>query len=96
LQKLSAEKKEAGLLSVDDIQENIQTNVKKKVKEYLKAKYEIDLLKFTKAYGVGVNTVYYLRTVQPLPPEYHSGWAADNVAQIKLAKFLTDIEKFNS
>jgi len=96
LLKLSAEKKEAGLLSVDDIQENIQTNVKKKVKEYLKAKYGIDLLKFTKAYGVGVNTVYFLRTVQPLPPEYHSGWAANNVAQIKLSKFLIDIEKFNS
>lgn len=96
LQKLANEKKEAGLINSEDIEENIKTNVKKKVKDYMKAKYGIDLVKFTRAYGVGVGTYYYIKTVQPLPLEYHSGWASDNVAQVKLAKILTDIEAFNS
>lgn len=96
LQELTISKKEAGLISADDIAENVQSNVKKKVKDYLKQKYNVDLLKFTKAFGVGVNTYYYIRTVQPLPLEYTSGWAADNAAQIRLAKILTDIETFNN
>jgi len=96
LQELTIAKKEAGIISADDINENVQGNVKKKVKDYLKAKYNVDLVKFTKAYGVGVKTTYYIKTVQPLPLEYTSGWAADNVAQIRLAKILTDIETFNS
>ncbi len=96
LQELTIAKKEAGIISADDINENVQGNVKKKVKEYLKAKYNVDLLKFTKAYGVGVKTTYYIKTVQPLPLEYTSGWAADNAAQIRLAKILTDIEAFNA
>jgi hypothetical protein len=96
LQELTIAKKEAGLISADDINENVQGNVKKKVKDYLKAKYNVDLLKFTKAYGVGVKTVYYIKTAQPLPLEYTSGWASDSSAQINLAKILTDIETFNT
>lgn len=96
LKELTNAKKEAGLINADEITENVQNNVKKKVKDYLKQKYGVDLVKFTKAYGVGVKTTYYIKTVQPLPIEYTSGWSADNAAQIRLAKILTDIEKFNN
>ena len=83
------------MISADDVQEVIKGGVKKQVKDYFKNKYNIDLLKFTKAYGVGVKTVYYIRTEQPLPIEYHSGWAANNASQIYLAKILRDIEAYN-
>lgn len=96
LKELTIKKKEAGLISADDVTEVIQGGVKKLVKEYFKNKYNIDLIKFSKAYGVGVRTVYYIRTEQPLPIEYHSGWAADNVDQVNLAKLLKDIEAFNA
>lgn len=96
LQELTISKKEAGLISAVDVQEVIQGGVKKQVKEYFKQKYNIDLIKFSKAYGVGVRTVYYIKTVQDLPIEYHTGWAALNVAQINLAKLLKDIETFNT
>lgn len=95
LKELNIKKKEAGLLCADDIQEKVQGGVKKQVKQYLKEKYNIDLLKFTKAFGEGVRTTYYIRTEQPLPLEYHSGWAADNAGQVRLAKLIHDIEKFN-
>jgi len=78
------------------VNEVIKGGVKKQVKDYLKNKYGIDLITFTKAYGVGVRTVYYIKTAQPLPLEYHSGWASDCAAQINLTKFLKDIEAYNT
>lgn len=96
LKELNIAKKEAGVISADDVQEVIKGGVKKQVKDYLKSKYNIDLVTFTKAYGVGVKTVYYIKTAQPLPLEYHSGWASDCAAQIYLAKFLKDIEAYNN
>jgi hypothetical protein len=96
LKELTIAKKEAGVISADDLTEVIQGGVKKQVKDYFKNKYNINLIKFTKAYGVGVKTVYYIRTEQPLPLEYHNGWAADNAAQIYLAKILKDIEAYNN
>jgi len=96
LQELTIAKKESGLINADDINEVVQGGVKKQVKDYFKQKYNIDLLKFSKAYGVGVRTVYYIKTVQDLPIEYNTGWAAQNVSQINLAKLLKDIENFNS
>ena len=95
LKELTIAKKEAGLISAEDVQENISGGVKKQVKEYFKQKYGIDLIKFSKAYGVGVGTTYYIRTGQALPVEYHSGWASENSGQVRLAKLLIDIEKFN-
>jgi hypothetical protein len=95
LKELTIVKKESGLISADDVQEVIQGGVKKQVKDYFKNKYNIDLIKFSKAYGVGVRTVYYIKTAQPLPLEYHSGWASDCAAQINLAKLLKDIETYN-
>jgi hypothetical protein len=94
-QELMIAKKEAGLNNADDVNEEIQGGVKKKVKDYLKNKYNIKLLKFSKAYGSGVNTVYYIKTEEPLPAEYHTGWACPCTAQFKLTKILNDIEKFN-
>jgi hypothetical protein len=96
LQELTIAKKEAGLISADDIQEEVKSNVKQKVKAYFKERFNIDVLKFTKAFGVGVKTYYYIKTVQPLPLQYHSGWADSCVSQINLAKLLQDIEKFNA
>lgn len=97
LKELNIKKKEAGLISADCVKEQVNSGaLKKQVKEYLKAKYGIDLLKFTKAFGKGTGTYYYINTVQPLPLEYHSGWASPNAGQVKLARLLSDIEKFNS
>lgn len=96
LKELNIQRKEAGIISPDEIQEKVSSgSVKKQVKEYFKNKYGIDLLKFTKAFGNGSKTYYYIRTVQPLPLEYHSGWAADNASQVPIVKLLAHIEKFN-
>jgi hypothetical protein len=96
LKELTISKKESGVISADDVQQNINSGVKSKVKKYLKNKYGIDLLKFSKAFGVGVKTTYYIKTEQPLPEEYRSGWASDNAGQVRLAKLISDIEKYNS
>ncbi len=94
LKELTIAKKESGQISADDIQQEVQGGVKKKVKKYFKEKYEIDLLSFNKAYGNGVQTMYYIKTQQPLPEQYLCGWAADNASQVNLAKLLKEIEKY--
>jgi len=97
LKELNIKRQQAGIISPDEIQKKVSSgNVKKQVKEYFKKKYNIDLLKFTKAFGNGTKTYYYIRTEQPLPERYHSGWAADNASQVPLVKLLADIEAFNS
>jgi hypothetical protein len=95
LRELTAQKKEAGVMCAEDIQEKVAGNVKGDVKKYLKEKYGVDLVSFSKAFGVGVNTYYYIKTKQPLPLEYHSGWASDCSAQIRLAKIIADMDAFN-
>jgi hypothetical protein len=97
LRELNIQKKEAGIISADEVTSKVRGGgLKKQVKEYLKEKYNIDLVALNKAYGEGTNTYYYIKTAQNLPTEYTSGWNAPNAAQIKISKMLTDIEKFNT
>ena len=96
LKELTIKKKEAGVICAEDVQEKIKSGVKAQVKKYLKEKYNVDLVTFTKAYGVGVETTYYIKTEQDLPQEYQSGWAATNAAQVRLARLIEDMEKFNA
>ena len=96
LKELDNSRIEAGELSVMELNKKVTSGgLKKQVKEYLKTKYNIDLVTFTKAFGSGTSTYYYIKTVQPLPLEYHSGWAADNAAQINIEKLMKDIQSFN-
>lgn len=93
LNELTIQRKESGKITHVDIDERIK-GIKSEVKKYLKEKYGIDLLKFTSAFGQGIKRYYYIKTAQPLPVEYHSGWASDCAAQIPVAKIIKDIDEF--
>jgi len=91
LNELTIQRKERGLLTHEDVDKQLTKTV---VKKYFKEKYQIEVACFVSAFGKGVKKYYYLKTVQPLPVEYHSGWAADNASQVPAVKLLRDINAF--
>jgi len=93
LDELTEQRSAKGVITHADIDERIK-GLKSEVKRYLKEKYNVDLLKFNAAFGKGIRKHYYIQTVQPLPTEYHSGWAADNCAQVPVAQLIKDIDAF--
>lgn len=93
LDELTEQRSAKGVITHADIDTRIK-GLKAEVKRYLKEKYSIDLLKFSAAFGKGIRKHYYLRTVQPLPAEYHSGWAAQDCAQVPVAQLIKDIDAF--
>jgi len=92
LNELTIQRKEAGKITHDDVKNELS---KKEVKKYFKDRFNVDVEKFSVAFGRGSDRYFYIRTVQPLPVQYHSGWAADNAGQVNGTKLLKDIREFN-
>lgn len=93
LNELTIQRTEAGQITHTQIKDELS---KKEVKKYFKDRFNIDVERFTVAFGRGVERYFYIKTVQPLPLEYHSGWAADNAGQVIGSKLLKDMRAFNS
>jgi len=93
LNELTIQRTEAGQITHADVKNELS---KKEVKKYFKDRFNIDLEKFVTAFGRGCNKYYYIKTTQPLPVQYHSGWAADNAGQVNGTKLLKDIREFNA
>jgi hypothetical protein len=92
LNELTIQRTESGQITHTDVKNELS---KKEVKKYFKDRFNIDVVKFVSAFGQGTRKCYYIKTVQPLPTKYHSGWAADNVGQVSAVKLLADIRQFN-
>jgi len=93
LNELTIQRTEAGQITHADVKNELS---KKEVKKYFKDRFNIDLEKFVTAFGRGCDKYYYIKTTQPLPVQYHSGWAADNAGQVNGTKLLKDIREFNA
>jgi Domain of unknown function (DUF3560) len=95
LKELTASRAESGKITHVDIEDRIK-GIKAEVKRYLKEKYSVDLVKSSAAFGQGIKKYYYIQTAQPLPIEYHSGWASECSAQVPVAQLIKDIDAFYS
>jgi Domain of unknown function (DUF3560) len=92
LNELTIQRTESGQITHTDVKNELS---KKEVKKYFKDCFNIDLVKFVTAFGRGCDKYFYIKTVQPLPVQYHSGWAADNAGQVNGTKLLKDMRQFN-
>jgi len=93
LNDLTIQRTESGKITHQDIDARIK-GLKGEVKKFLKEKHNIDLIKFNAAFGQGIKKYYYIQTAQPLPLQYHSGWAAPNSSQVPAALLIKDIDAF--